>query len=337
MATIQTGSIQQSRFIGSPIMVPVQAASPAGNVTFHQVRLQVTVDDGNGVITTGAAEFEFAQPVANGEVAWFDISSAFIAFADTHLPKPDVLEYPHFSAVLNACDDYLADGVSYDGVSPSGAVTVAGKYLGALTDRERGAGISNVWTEPERYSRKPSSSPEIVFVGKTILRPVALMDDSTPQAPDADAIEIVAGGADPTYNCYAVPMPARGYEIRFINSLGVHENIFVSRLGRREVDINTEKYIIARQESLTVFSRGTAVKENDCEAWRFSSGALDEAWASWYIHELLMAENVWISVNGMWIPCRVMPEETTVLEDRDGAQPMEVQFRLEMDINGSPM
>ena len=50
-----------------------------------------------------------------------------------------------------------------------------------------------------------------------------------------------------------------------------------------------------------------------------------------------MAENVWISVNGMWIPCRVMPEETTVLEDRDGAQPMEVQFRLEMDINGSPM
>jgi hypothetical protein len=32
-----------------------------------------------------------------------------------------------------------------------------------------------------------------------------------------------------------------------------------------------------------------------------------------------------------------VPEETTVLEDREKAQPLEVLFRLEMDINGSPL
>jgi hypothetical protein len=33
----------------------------------------------------------------------------------------------------------------------------------------------------------------------------------------------------------------------------------------------------------------------------------------------------------------VVPEDTTVLEDREKTQPLEVQFRLEMDINGSPI
>lgn len=337
MATIQTGSIQQSRFIGSPIMVPVQAASPAGNVTFHQVRLQVTVDDSNGVITTGAAEFEFAQPVANGEVVWFDISSAFIAFADTHLPKPDVLEYPHFSAVLNACDDYLADGVSYDGVSPSGAVTVAGKYLGALTDRERGAGTSSVWNEPARYSRKPASSPEIVYVGSTILWPVALTNGSVPQPPSVEEISVSALGPSPSYNYYAVSKPRDGYEIRFLNSLGVHENIFVSCLLDKSIPIQTDEYVIARQESIVSFSRGVADKQNDMEIWRFSSGALTEAWASWFAHEFLMTGYAWININSLWIPCHVLPGDTVALISRTEAKPIEIQFSLKMDINGSPM
>jgi hypothetical protein len=41
--------------------------------------------------------------------------------------------------------------------------------------------------------------------------------------------------------------------------------------------------------------------------------------------------------NGQWIPCHVVPEDTTVLEDLTKAQPYEVQFKLEMDINGAPL
>ena len=94
-------------------MVPVQAASPAGNVTFHRVRLKMTVGDGGGAIAQNDAEFEFSTPVSNGEVTWFDISSAFRAFADAYSPTPTAYVYPHLAANLNACDDYMIDGVSY--------------------------------------------------------------------------------------------------------------------------------------------------------------------------------------------------------------------------------
>ena len=349
MATIDPSSIIQSRFIGSPISVPVKASSPTGNVTFHRVRLKVTVGDGGGVITTGDANFEFSIPCSNGETVWFDISSAFRAFVDAFIPSPATFTYPHLSANIEAVEDYMIDGVSYEGQSSSGIKAVSGKYLGALTDRERGAGISNEWSEPARYSRKPTTSPEICFyhpnaqgqsdgTAKHLLAG-ATIDDVTPVAPSVTAVTVPVGApsGQSAPNIYGIPYPTDGHEIRFVNSLGVHENVFVAGLPTKEVNITSDKYAIARQETLTKFSRGFAVKQNDYETWTFSSGPLDKAWASWYIHEFLVASCVWIDIDGMWIPCHVMPEETTILEDRKQAQPYEVQFRLEMDINGSPI
>ena len=337
MATINPANIIQSRFIGSPISVPVTAASPAGNVTFHRVRLRVTIGDGGGVITTGDTTFEFSSPCSNGELVWFDISSAFRAFADAFVPMPAAFSYPHLNAELEAVDDYMIDGVSYEGQSTSGTKQVTGKYLGALSDKERGFGISNSWSEPERYSRKPATSPEIVFAGKSALRPVALMDGVSPQAPDVDVISIADEGAHSAYNCFAVAAPLDGHEIRFVNSLGVHENVFVSGRPTKEVNITTERYAIARQETITQFSRGVAVKQNDFETWTFSTGPLDQAWTSWYIHELLMARWVWLGVGGAWIPCHVLPEETTKMINRADGKLLEVQFVLQLDINGSPV
>ncbi len=331
MATIISGSIIQSRFIGTPIIVPIQAASPTGDVTFHRVRLKVKVGDSAGIIT-GDADFESSQPAGSGEVVQIDISSAFRAFVNRYISSPTVFNYPSLMAEVQACDDYMLNGISHEGVAPSEKVTISGKYVGALSDRERGAGVSNTWSEPARYSRKPTSSPEIAFTGKTLIRPGA-----TGLNAPAVATPTIAAGLNAPYNCYGITAPRDGYEIRFINSLGVHENIFVSRLSAKDVNINTEEYVIAKPETITSFSRGIATKQDDKETWHFSSGALDEAWASWYIHEFLMAKLVWIGINDMWIPCHVLPEETTQLINRAEAKPIEVQFSLKMDINGSPM
>ena len=320
-------------------MVPVQAASPAGNVTFHRVRLKVTVGDGGGAIAQNDAEFEFSTPVSNGEVAWFDISSAFRAFADAYSPTPTAYVYPHLAANLNACDDYMIDGVSYEDMSPSATVQVTGKYLGALTDRERGAGVSNQWSEPARYSRKPSSSPEICLTGAQHLHPAPTVSSQAPQPPSVSTIT-VADGAQTLYdgmNIYGIATPPHGHEIRFINSLGVHENIFVAGLPTRSVNITTDQYTIARQETLTKFSRAIAVKYGDRETWTFSSGPLDEAWVSWYIHEFLMASWVWIDINNMWVPCHVLPEEQVTLVQHDKTDMLEVMLALKLDINGSPL
>lgn len=332
MATINPGGIIQSRFIGSPISVPVTASNPSGNVTFHRVRLKIMVADAAGVITADAVELEFSKPVSNLQTVWFDVSSAFRAYVDGFIPMPTVFEYPSLTATIEAFDDYLIDGISYEGQDSSGEYTISGKYIGALTDRERGGGITEYWSEPERYSRKPVTCPEICFIGKSMIYP-----GTTGINAPAVTVHTIEAGANTTYNYYGTDTPRRGYEIRFINSLGVHENIFVSRLSGKDVNINTEKYVIARQESLTRFSRGTTVKQNDYETWKFSSGALDEAWASWFIHEFLMAKWVWIYINGMWIPCHTIPDENTTLVNEEDASLIEVQFAIQMDINGSPL
>ena len=171
------------------------------------------------------------------------------------------------------------------------------------------------------------------FAGKTILRPVA----TGTNPPGVDAIAISAEGAYPANNCYAISQPPHGHEIRFINSLGVHENIFVAGLPTRVVNITTDQYTIARQETLTKFSRAIAVKYGDRETWTFSSGPLDEEWVSWYIHEFLMASWVWIDINNMWIPCQVLPEEQVTLVQHDKTDMLEVMLALKLDINGSPL
>lgn len=324
-------------------MVPVQAASPTGNVTFHRVRLKATVGDSGSVIPASDAEFEFSTPVSNGEVAWFDISSAFRAFADAYSPTPTAYTYPHLAANLTACDDYMIDGVSYEDMSPSATVQVTGKYLGALTDRERGAGISNAWSEPARYSRKPVSSPEICFYhpnqqGESDGTSKHLLPGTTGvNAPSVSQVAVPVGSGIAAANIYGIPYPPHGHEIRFINSLGVHENIFVAGLPTRVANITTDQYAIARQETLTKFSRAIAVKYGDRETWTFSSGPLDEVWVSWYIHEFLMASWVWIDINNMWIPCHVLPEEQVTLVQHDKTDMLEVMLALKLDINGSPL
>jgi len=349
MATINQASIIQSRFIGSPISVPVTASSPAGNVTFHRVRLKVTVAGTVVSVAMGSTEFEFSTPAGNGEVVWFDISSAFRAFADTYTPTPTAFTYPSLGAEVEAVEDYMIDGVSYEGVSSSGTKYVTAKYLGALSDMERGAGISNSWFEPARYSRKPTTSPEICFYKPNAqgepddtVKHLLAGTTATANPPSVNAISVPAGFASGV-NIYGIPYPQDGYEIRFVNSLGVHENVFVAGLPAKEVSITADRYAIARQETLTKFSRGLAVKQNDYETWTFSTGPLDEAWASWYVHEFLMARWVWISApagsaSGVaWIPCHILPEETSVLISRAKADMLEVQFKVQLDINGSPM
>ena len=243
-------------------------------------------------------------------------------------------------------------------------------FMGAWTDLERmnaneSEGVE--YLDTLRMSRKPTSSPEIVFTGcefiypdqfpRSILDTDHMSEGANPQfvsgaptdgprslvyTPQAEGAATIGG-----HNIYAVPRPAEtGYQLRFVNGLGCMETLHVQSLVKREANITTAKHAVARQETLKKFSRSVVRKSNDRETWALTSGPLDEQWASWYVHEFLMAEQIWIGLNShtsaispqtIWFPCHVVPEETTVLEDREKAQPLEVLFRLEMDINGSPI
>lgn len=324
MATILTPDY--SNFIGSPIIVPVQAGSPAG-ATFHRVRIMVTIND--------AASFEFSTPVSSGgETVRFDISSAFRAFAESHEYTPTTLNaYPDMSAVIKAYDDYMVDGVEQRGKGESTA-NISPLYCGHLTDMERLLGLD--YPATGRYSRKPTSSPELAFVGYEFLQPGPCASEVGPVAPAVTTVTVPSGSVAGS-NIYGISAPQDGYELRFINSLGVHENVFLTGFPKREVNISTEQYVISRQETLSQFSRGLAVKQNDHETWTLSSGPLDRQWQAWYVHEVLMARWAWLRIGGNYIPCNILPEESLTLYDRQKPEVMTVPVVVQLDINGDPI
>ena len=235
-------------------------------------------------------------------------------------------------------------------------------FMGSWTDMERmkasvdGQGVEYLNTSV--MSRKPTSSPEVVFASNEFIYPAEfnrsildidhMSDDATPvfvsgaptDGPKSLSYIPIGEGAITVggHTLYAINSPTgNGYLLRFINGMGCMESLHVTSMVKREVPITTDKHTVAKQETLKKFSRSVVRKSNDRETWYLTSGALDDKWASWYVHEFLMSEQLWIKLGTLWIPCHVVPEETTVLEDRTKAQPYEVQFKLEMDINGSPI
>ena len=329
MATIS--AVSESKFIGCPITYRVAPASIPAAATFHRVRLAVVISSGG----TEAGSFEFSAPVSGTEAVDFDISSAFRAVADRHEYSPTTLTYPSWTAQLKAYDDYLLNGEERH-IGPSEDVSVNTKYVGRLTDRERMLYGSASEELPSKWTRKPTTSKEIVFFGLNYFS-----HTNFSEAPGTTAVEVKDETDKPwnatnTYNTYAITQPADGFEMRFINSLGVHDNVFVNCLSQTEVNITTDHYVIARQETLTQFSRGITAKQNDYEQWKMSSGPLDRAWQQWWLHEPLMAKWAWLNVSGLWLPVHIVPEETTKGIDRAGVSALTVDFTLRFDINGSP-
>ena len=368
--------ISGSPLIGSPIVLRVVPAAYSANRTFHRIIVRVYAAlETDAVYTT----FDFSTPVetksVNGGFATvpsvFDISSALQAVADKYeYAATPPQRYPYIKFRVEAWDEWMIDGTVYpeQGVVQWPSLPVgrqqfyAYAFMGSWTDMERmRASVDQQGVEyldTLRMSRKPTSSPEIVFTGcefiypdqfpRSILDTDHMSEGADPQfvsgaptngprsltyTPQADGAAIIGG-----HNIYAVPRPAEtGYLLRFINGMGCMESLHVQSLVKREVPITTDKHTVAKQETLKKFSRSVVRKSNDRETWYLTSGPLDSEWASWYVHEFLMSEQLWIQMGTLWIPCHVVPEETTVLEDREKAQPMEVQFRLEMDINGSPL
>lgn len=332
MATI--GTITGSKFIGCPIIVPVKSANINTAATFHRIRLRVTVT-GNG-----EGEFEFSSPCESKQTINFDVSSALRAVAEkyeytaTGINPVRITEggstamtYPSWKMSLYACDDYMLDGMAKEGMSPAVKEVTDSYYRGRLTDRER---LTD--TTPGKWSRKPTSSPEIVFVGMKYLSASAMAGMPSDAEITITAKRPQIGDPAP----WPIAATADAFEMRFINSLGIHDSVHVTCLRTSEVALQTDKYVIARQETLDKFSRTVAVKKNNRETWKMSSGPLDSQWHKWYLHEFLMAEIVWIKVDGAWLPCNILTEETVSGIDRQKASQLEVQFTIEFDLDGSP-
>ena len=218
-----------------------------------------------------------------------------------------------------------------------------GKVLmGGYSDLERILAGGNKLAQ--HFSRKPSSSPEIVSVGERMVYAESYaypMSEATiVNGPKAVTYVVAAEGAK-TVNgrpVYALPanQPDR-YEFRFVNGLGVLESCSMKALKSVEMNVAQEEYIRAIQEQFSTFSRGLITKSNDYETWKMTTGPIDEDWQSWYLHEFLMAKFVWIKISSIWLPCHIVPDETVKGIDRSNGSICEVVFNVRLDLNGSPL
>lgn len=374
MATFPQNPITGSPLIGSPITVYVIPQTHQSAWTFHRVMLRVyaalVVPDENDPNYPSDADYtalEFSQPVSSSDVVQMNIESALQAVCDRYqaaATPPTQNAYVKFR--VEAWDEWMVDGsistqqgvVAWPSLPVGQQQFFAYAFMGSWTDLERmKAEVDQQGAEyldTSVMSRKPSSSPEVVFLDTAFIYP-AQFNRSIGDTDHLSGGQFVSGaptdgpksisytpqteGADTVggHSLYVVQQPTDAYLLRFINGMGCMESLHVESLVKREVPITTDKHTVARQETLKKFSRGVVHKSNDRETWSLTSGPLDREWASWYIHEFLMSEQVWIQMGTLWIPCHVVPEETTLLEDQTKAQPYEVQFKLEMDINGSPI
>ena len=334
--------ISGSPLVGSPILYQVTAGSPVGDVTFQRVKLYVLA----ALSTDGVyRRYEMSQPAGKGETVEIDISSALQATADkyAYTAEPPV-SYPYIQFTLEACDEYMQNGQNSGDV---GIVTNPGgrALMGSFSDLER-LRAQQAGRNTTRFSRKPNgqASVEIVTVGETYLRaePMNVGIATIQNGPRMGQFTIAGEGlhtlsvGSESIKVYAVPNSPDRYWLRFVNGLGVVESVSVESLVSEEVNYKVSEHVIARQELFNQVSRGAVIKQNDHERLKLSSGPIDRLWQQWYLHELLPTPAAWIWIDGLWIPCHIVPEETVSGISRTDGKMLEVQFSVRLDIAGSP-
>lgn len=343
MATI-TNQVSGSPLIGSPIVYEVVAAS-LGTTVFHRVKLQVVAGLQGGDYVT----IEMSSMAENGEHLKFDVSSALMAVADAYIYTPTPPEYyPYLQYYLVAWDEYMQDGVNHQTEKNYFPANYAQNKLralmGAYSDMDRL--LAGETKTTHKFSRKPATMPEIVTVGDTFIRPADM---------DVHSATIEHGQQSVVYNVnqpgllnlggstvYAVPRDGHDYyQMRFVNGLGCLESVTVRAFRKVTTKITTEQFTRAVQETFGTFSRGIAVKKNNFETWKLTSGPVDEAWQSWFVHEFLMARWAWINVrqtgNPVWVACHILPDEEVNGINRVDSGMLEVPFSVQLDITGSAL
>lgn len=350
-----------SPLIGSPLVYSVTAAVLNGELSFHKVKIEVAA--GMGLATDDATNnkentvtLTFSSPVNSGETINIDISSALRAAADNYVYSVNPpSSYPHIKFSLKAWDEYMQNGQEAQkttAISNSGGVAILGKY----SDLER---LLSGGNKTARYfTRKPSmwvkdADMEVGYDGETVVIPSSYDSDKVigditvgPTSKvytlsrsdgNSDSVEVTNIGGIGHCILPVSEKPKDRYCFRFINTLGVMESYAVNSLVSQEMNLKSDRYDISIQETFDKFSRGIYQKQSDYEKLKLSSGPLDKYWLSWFLHEFLMAEIAWVNMDGNWIPCHFVVEDTVTGVDRTKSDMIAVEFTVELDINGSPM
>ena len=336
---LQSGSV----FNGNPIVFMVRHAMPEGSLSFHRMIFEVKCAMSGENYET----IKMSEPIVNEKVLAVrgDISSALRSFRDSYkyTPEPGVMPVVKFN--VSAYDEYMIDGELHKTkpVFYLSGNEVKQTLFGGFSDYDRLMATKDTMAV-SRMTRKPTSSPQLVCVGETIIYvdPYSPAIDFTTEAwnaPEAKAFTITNEGQQTIGDIRVFAMPqseaVRRTEFRFINSFGVLESISVPRVYSKKLGITATSYTVTLREALRSFSREAVRKQNNQESWNFQTDPLDEAWLAWYLHEFLMAEHTWVNINGKFLPCIITAEEEITFHDKTKQEMHSVSFTAKLDFRGS--
>lgn len=345
---------------GNPITLAVKPTVISGAPSFHRIILEVEC----GISGGNYEVIKMSSPVFAelGEDVTIDISSALRTFRDTYEYTPDAATYPMVKFNVKAYDEYMLNGevrtsvgVVYFPQDPNALPAERRDeayyrtIFGAFSDIER------ITSEPTKgvtmLSRKPTTTPHPAVVGETFAytppytTEQKLEQSSALNPPQSKVVTISKQGIQTLgyQNIYALSSSAAKdrQSFRFINSFGVLESISVPRAYSKKLAITSNPYSVARPETFNSLSRATVRKQNNSESWLFQTDPLTEEWLSWYLHEFLMSEHVWMYVSlpqggGTWLPVTITPEEEITFIDHTNSEVLSVMFTAKIDITGKP-
>ena len=362
----------RSDFMGNPIVLTVTEKpldnTTGGPISFHQVHLHVSVSrDG-----TPVAEYDLSKPFTGNkqQTMSFDISSCFRAAAEDYEYEPvtgnGTMYYPVYTASVYAYSSYIQDGARhtttplYPGGKNEGSAQTAGNTkfvigsnMGRFSDFERRQSADNA-SLVTSFSRKPESSPELVFAGDTICYAESyneLVGGSYIHCPSTSTTNIPQGSEGTSltldgHQYYVVPRRRGSVMFQFVNSRGCIESIRAFSLPSEKGNAAITDHTISRFETFGKFSRNIKRHQLRPAEFSLSSGHVDYQWARWWYYEFCQSEHVWmlvdqynplsriLSTTDFWLPVNIQPSDSTTIIDPTKPDLLHVDFTVIPDMNG---
>lgn len=328
-----------SLLCGSPIVFSVMPNTINERATFHRVKMEILV-----ALSTDSSFDLYTQSAkaSNGVEITFDISSTLRSVASKYVYEYQIVDrtYPYLIYKLKAYDEYMIDGILYEKEGEMSYGSTLYAYMGEFTDVERY--LSNSSKTVQYFSRKPNVG-EVCATDELLLYPIALPEPAsmgsvitTGQIVNVHSLSGLSGTN--TFNghtVYVVSPSANRIQFQFVNKLGVVESISAEMRKSLSYETTTETDIVSTPNAFRPNRRILSRKGAKQQTYVMSSGAVDYDWADWWVNEFLdCTKGVWIKMDGIWIPCEVIPEDTIVFYDETTNDLYTINFNVRLALSG---
>lgn len=328
-----------SLLCGSPIVFNVMPSTISERATFHRVKMEISA-----ALSTDHSLDKYLQSAnaKNGVEITFDVSSILRSVASKYVYEYQTEDrtYPYLIYTIKAYDEYMIDGILYEreGEYDYGSRLYA--LMGEFTDIERY--LSNNTKSVQRFSRKPNIG-EVCATNELLLYPTALSEPAvmgsvitTGQVVIARSLSGLLGpNTFDGHTIYVIPPSDSRMQFQFVNKLGIVESISADMRKSLSYETTTETDTVSAPSGFNPNRRILSRKGANQQSYEMTSGVVNQDWADWWINEFLDCKRgAWVRLDDFWIPCEVIPAETTKIINEENNELCSVDFTARLALSG---